>query len=270
MSLSFLGGYLSLDWYLQASGRGTESESKYADWQVYRSETYGFGLRYPNDWEAKEVKPEFTVFKPQSDESSDSAQGKEEENAPSEYISLMVASNKNRGKTLCEEDQSKCSFHTNGIFGERTTTSEIESVFFSHGENDFAITLHRYDSAAEAIEGYNPSEAEGLRGRGESQDSYIIILEEMAESFRFTSQVTTACEKDTDCTLGIRLDKCCSCAEAFTKREVEANSAITPFEAEKDYSGEKMVDCSSVYCSPCPDPPSGAVCVSNRCQVEEE
>jgi len=252
MLLSFLAGYFSLDWYLQASGRGTESESKYADWQVYKSETYGFGLRYPNDWEAKEVKPEFTVFEPQSDESFDSAQDKEEENAPSEYISLTVASNKNRGKTLCEEDQSKCSFHTNGIFGERITTSEIESVFFSHGENDFTITLHKYDSAAEVIEGY------------------IVILEEMAESFRFTSQVTTACEKDTDCTSGIRLDKCCSCAEAFTKSEVEANSAITPFEADKDYSGEKVVACSSSYCSPCSTPPSGVACISNRCRAKEE
>lgn len=279
MVIFFFGGYLSVNWYLRASEDETKIERKYADWQVYKLCLLGsaraepskseicFGLRYPKDWEAKEVKPEFTIFKPQVVESPDTAQDKEE--PAKEYISLTITSNKYRGKTLCEEDQSQCSFHTDGIFGERITTSEAEIIFFARGENDFTLTLYKYDSAAEVVEGYNPSEAKGLRRQGESRDSYITVFEEMAKSFRFTSEVTSACEKDTDCALGIRLDQCCACAEAFTTSEIEANPTIAPFEVGKDYSGEKVVDCTNVYCSPCPTPPSGAVCVSNRCQVKE-
>lgn len=259
MVLAFLGGHFSIDWYLAAREPGLVEEWKYADWQVYKNETYGFGLRHLKDWEVTEVKPEFVIFKPSSAESSDSVQDREEKKAIKEYVSLTITSNKLRGsteftlkgKTLCEEDQSKCSFHTNGIFGERITTPEAEIVFFAYGENDFTLTLHRYDSSDEVWE------------------DYVAIFEEMAGSFRFVNEVTANCEKDADCTLGIRLDKCCSCAEAFTKDAVEASLAITSFEADKDYSGERLVDCSAVYCSPCPDPPSGAICVSSRCRVKE-
>lgn len=246
MVLAFLGGHLSMDWYLRASESAdwqVMNQNKFGSWQVYKNETYGFGLRYPKDWEAEEVKPGFIVFKPQVAEGGEPVK---------EYISLAVTSNKNRGKTVCEEDQSQCSFHTNGIFGERITTPETEIVFFAHGENDLTLTLYRYDSSDEVWEGY------------------VTIFEEMAKSFRFTSEVTSACEKDTDCALGIRLDQCCACAEAFTKSEVGVNPAIAPFEKDKDYSGEKLVDCTSVYCSPCPTPPSGAVCVLNRCKAKEE
>jgi len=242
MVLSFLGGYLAMNWYLQVSKPKSRIGQEYADWKVYKSKTYGFGLRYPKDWEAKEIKPRFIIFRPQPIEGS---------KRPSEYVNLVLTSNKKRGKTLCEEDQSKCSFYTNGLFGERATTPEIESVFFAHGEDDFTLTLYKYDSPAEVIE------------------NYITIFEGMAESFRFTSQVTNGCEKDGDCILGIRLDECCSCAEAFSKSEVEANVTIAAFEADKEYSKEKVADCSSIVCDPCPPPPSGAVCVSNRCQMEE-
>lgn len=242
MLLSFLGGFLLMNWYLRVSESEPSIEQKYVDWQVYKNKTYGFGLRYPNDWEVKEIKPRFIIFRPQPIEGS---------KRPSEYINLVLTSNKKRGKTLCEEDQSKCSFYTNGIFGERTTTPELESVFFAHGENDFTLTLHKYGSAAEVIEGY------------------ITIFEEMANSFRFTSEVTNGCEKDEDCVLGIRLDECCSCAEAFSKGEVEANATIAAFEADRDYSEEKVADCSSVDCSLCPTPPTEAVCISDRCQMKE-
>lgn len=253
MALFFFGGYSTVSWYSQAAeAEPSVTRNKYKDWEVYKNETYGFGLRFPKDWEAKEVKTGFVIFNPQKKEGPllpEATEGKEK--AVKEYVSLTIASNKTRGKTLCEEDQSKCSFHTNGIFGERTTTPEIESVFFAHGEDDFTITLFKFSDSAEEAE------------------SYVAIFEEMTQSFRFTSQVTTACEQDSDCALGIRLDECCACAEAFTVSEIEANPAIVTFEVEKDYSGEKMVDCSSVYCSPCPSPPSEAVCVSNRCRIKE-
>ncbi|PIS12307.1 hypothetical protein COT70_01605 [candidate division WWE3 bacterium CG09_land_8_20_14_0_10_47_33] len=240
--LSFLGGYLAMNWYLGKKAAKPEAVDQYAGWQTYESKSYNFTLRYPQDWKAEEVKPTFILFSPQVSE--------EEEN-PQEYILLRIASNKTRGKTLCEEDQSKCSFHTNGIFGERTTTPETESVFFAHGENDFLLTLFKYKTDPGII------------------TNYITVFEEMAESFRFVSEVITSCEKDADCALGIRLDKCCTCAEAFTTSEIEANLTIAPFEVGKDYSKEKTVSCTGIYCSPCPTPPSGAVCVSTRCRVTE-
>ncbi|NIT03468.1 hypothetical protein GTO10_00805 [Candidatus Saccharibacteria bacterium] len=91
----------------------------------------------------------------------------------------------------------------------------------------------------------------------------------MAGSTRFTSEITNGCEKNADCVLGIRLDQCCSCAQTFSKSEVEANVTITAFEEGKDYSAQKMLDCSAVVCEPCPTTPSGVVCISNRCQIGE-
>lgn len=243
MVLSFVGGYLAMNWYLQISKPKSRIGQEYADWKVYKNKTYGFGLRYPKDWEVKEVQPRFIIFRPQPVEGS---------KRPSEYIDLVLTSNQKRGKTLCEEDQSKCSFYTNGILGERISTPETEGVFFAHGEDDLTLTLYKYDSPAEIIE------------------NYITVFEGMAESLRFTSQVTAACEKDEDCVLGIRLDECCSCVEAFNKSEVEANVTIAAFEADKDYSGEKIANCSSVVCDPCPSPPSEVVCVSNRCRSKEK
>jgi hypothetical protein len=265
--LFFVGGHLLMNWYLQR-GSGT-SKSEYADWQAYSSGAYGFGFRYPNDWEMVEASPAFIVFKPKADTSSDAVTGEdggETEEAEGgeeaveeikEYISLAIASNESRAKTSCEGDQSLCSFYANGIFGERTSTPETETVFFSHGEEDFTLTLYRY-----------PSTSSG-QASDERWQGYVEIFEEMAASFRFTTQTTLACEEDGDCALGIRLDECCTCAEAFTSSEIEANAAIAPYEEGKDYSGEKAIDCTGIYCSACASEPSGAVCVSNRCQIEE-
>lgn len=111
----------------------------YENWLVYRSETYGLGLRYPVNWEAEEVKPSFVVFhqKPAQEGGA----------LPKDYLSLAVASNAARGQTVCEKDQSKCSFYANGIYGERITTPESEIIFFAKGENDFTLTWHKYGEA---------------------------------------------------------------------------------------------------------------------------
>lgn len=155
-------GYLAVWAWQRYLPFSSEPESLLTEsWQVYKSETYGLGLRYPTDWEATEVKPELIVFKPQSVEG---------EEGPSEYMDLAVESNENRGITACEEDQIKCSFHTNGIFGERIATPEAEIVFFSHGDNDFTVTLYKYD-----------------------QTDLLAIFEEMVDSLRF---VTGSSEED--------------------------------------------------------------------------
>lgn len=250
VALFFLGGYLLMNWYLQGRS-GTDSKSEYADWQAYSNEAYGFGLRYPEDWEVTEANPTFIIFEPGAGEEEEMGEAGGTEEEVKEYVSLVVASNDGRAKTACEEDQSQCSFHANGIFGDRTSTPEMEIVFFSHGESDFSLTLFRYDSSDEAWAGYKA------------------LFEEMATSFRFTTQTTLSCEEDGDCALGIRLDKCCVCAEAFTASEIEASTAIAPYETGKDYSGERAIDCTSVYCSACPAEPSGVICVSNRCQIKE-
>ncbi|NIT03739.1 hypothetical protein GTO10_02285 [Candidatus Saccharibacteria bacterium] len=130
----------------------------YEGWQVYKNETYGLGLRYPIDWEVQEVDSGFVVFRPKVEEGS---------TPPKEYVDLKVSSNENRGVTACEADQSSCSFHTNGIFGERISTPEAEIIFFSQGENDFTLSLFKYGEA-----------------------DFLEIFEAMGDSLRFVTLAT--------------------------------------------------------------------------------
>lgn len=245
MIIAFGAGYFALGWYLRAhasgSGAETQGQDDYGDWKTYQNETYHFEVRYPADWEVKEIKAGRVRFKPAKVEGSGAA--------PKDYIFIKVTSSKGRAETACEKNSEKCSFYANGIFGGRVETPETEEVFFNHGAKDFAITLYKYSSDTEILE------------------DYIGISERLARSFRFSGEATKACKKTADCVLAIRVDKCCSCPEAVSQTELKANSSLVAWEAGKDYSGQKLLDCGGVYCSDCSEPiPPTVECIEDLCQ----
>ena len=139
---------------------------RFDGWQVYRSEVYpadggtsdalsgafSLGLRYPKDWEAKEVKASFVTFIP---------------SGPRDYVTLTTQPTSERPKSECEKDKTECSFYTHGIYGEKTITPETETVFFSHEGNDFTLTLFKYGDA-----------------------DFSPIFEEMSKSLRFITEKT--------------------------------------------------------------------------------
>ena len=136
IAVAGIGYFLVPVWEFYFAPLGKQPSNLLEDWEVYKSETYNLGLRYPNTWEVTEVNSALIIFKlKKSDESEDVSQ---------EYVSLVVTSNVSRAKTLCEEDQRKCSFHANGIFGELIITPGVEIIFFSRREDDFTLTLHKY------------------------------------------------------------------------------------------------------------------------------
>jgi hypothetical protein len=235
----FVGGYFAVSWYFWME-QSSPVERLYGEQAVYKSASYGFGVRYPESWQVTEVKPRIILFSP----------GEEEGKTPRDYISLVVSSNKGRPKTACEKKLSKCSFYAGGIVGEKSTSPEEEIVSFAYGDKDFTITLHKYSSSLEKVA------------------QYQAIFEELAESFRFTSEVTAFCEATEDCALGIRLDRCCSCAEAYSQDEIKRNRLLSLFDPIKDYSQERFLDCSSESCSSC-RPPGEVACGSNRCRLVE-
>ena len=157
----FSAGYLAVVlWQRYAPTSFLAGPNPYENWLVYRSETYDLGLRYPDNWEAVEVNSVLVTFQPKPAVAG--------EVLPKDYISLTVASNANRGKTACENDQSECSFYANDIYGERITTPEKEIIFFAKGENDFTLTWNKYGEADHAV-----------------------IFEEMGKSLRFITPETT-------------------------------------------------------------------------------
>jgi hypothetical protein len=121
------------------------------------------GLRYPDSWEAEEVNPSFVVFH--------QAAQTEGEILPEDYVSLVVSPSTGREPTACEQDQSACSFYANGIYGDRITTPESESVFFTKEGNDFTLTWSKYGEA-----------------------DYAAIFEEMGKSLRFVTPESTDVE----------------------------------------------------------------------------
>ncbi|OGC59538.1 hypothetical protein A2890_01010 [candidate division WWE3 bacterium RIFCSPLOWO2_01_FULL_53_14] len=151
----FASGYLAVIlWQRYFPDSFLTGPNPYENWLVYRSEAYELGLRYPDNWEVEEVNSDFAVFRQKAQT--------EGEVLPKDYVSLTMAANALRGKTACENDQSACSFHANGIFGDRITTPESETIFFSKGENDFTLAWAKYGEA-----------------------SYAAIFEEMGKSLRF-------------------------------------------------------------------------------------
>lgn len=154
---AFAGGYFGVwagQYYFPKSF--LTGPNPYENWLVYRIETYSLGLRYPDNWEAAEVNSSFITFQPKPQQ--------EGEVLPKDYLSLSAASNAQRGRTACEEDQAACSFYANGIYGERITTPESEIIFFAKGENDFTLTWSKYGEA-----------------------DYATIFKEMGKSLRFTT-----------------------------------------------------------------------------------
>lgn len=157
LATALLGGagYMGVSLAQEYLGREAVEYQK-ANSQVYKSETYHLGMRYPLDWEVEEVKPTLAIFTPAVEEG---------EAKPREYLSLKVSAAGKRGPTGCEKDQAACSFHANGIFGDRISTPDEETVFFSKNGSDFTITLHRYSAEVD----------------------FLPVFEGLTESLRFTS-----------------------------------------------------------------------------------
>jgi hypothetical protein len=246
MAIAAVGGYFAVDSYLaHASGpRSSEQEQdEYGDWQVYQNESHHFEIRYPINWEVKEIKAGRIRFRFQREAA--------DEKPPKDYIFVRVTSSKGRSKNACEKNYEKCSFYANGIFGERSVTPETDEIFFGHGKKDFTLTLCKFDSDEETI------------------GSYVEIFEKLAGSFKFLGEATKACKEVADCVLAIRVDKCCSCPEVVSQTELKANLSLVAWEANKDLSSQRLLDCTSVYCNECPQPsPFGVKCVENLCTVE--
>ena len=161
----YLGTYFLKDYLGRKPEQYRESNS-----QVYKSETYNLGMRYPVDWDSQEIKPALVIFTPVVEEG---------ETPPKEYLSLRAASSAQRPATACEQDPAECSFHANGIFGDRITTPDGESVFFTKNGSDFTVALHRYGGIAESRY---------------TDDYFTTVFEGLTESLRFTS----AAEKEED------------------------------------------------------------------------
>jgi len=80
---------------------------------------------------------------------------------------------------------------------------------------------------------------------------------------------TYTCTKDSDCVLGMRLDSCCPCPEAFHNDEINSNSNIVIYEEGKNYNELRTVECGKILCKPCaPYHLTNAVCTDSKCQTE--
>uniref|UniRef100_A0A831Z0P3 Uncharacterized protein n=1 Tax=candidate division WWE3 bacterium TaxID=2053526 RepID=A0A831Z0P3_UNCKA len=130
-----------------------------ADWQVFKSEPYLLGFRYPADWEAQTVSASFVVLRPRALEGV---------TLPKDYISFFIAPTGSRAQTPCENDQAACSFYANGIFGDRFSSPEEETIFFAQAGNDFTLKWHRYGEA-----------------------DFTEVFNEISASFRFTTPEKT-------------------------------------------------------------------------------
>ncbi|OGC54692.1 hypothetical protein A2797_02300 [candidate division WWE3 bacterium RIFCSPHIGHO2_01_FULL_48_15] len=159
-----------------------KTEDKYVGWQVYFNEQYALGLRYPEDWEVKEVAKEFVVFTFRGAEIT-TEQSEDSTKAPRDYITLEVKAAGDRPSTECENNQLSCSFYTNDIYGEKTANPESEIIFFTKGGNDFSFIFHKYGEAGFA------SSAEGGASKYGDAD-FSKIFEDMNQSLRFVTDET--------------------------------------------------------------------------------
>jgi len=158
--LVFLAGYLAMVlWQRYVPGSFLTGPSPYENWLVYRSENYDLGLRYPDNWEATEVNASLVTFQPKPQQ--------EGEVLPKDYLGLTISPSGSRTETACEKEETECSFHANGIFGDRSSTPEQEVIFFSKAGNDFTLTWYKYGEA-----------------------DYAPVFEEMGKSLRFTAEET--------------------------------------------------------------------------------
>ena len=149
-------GYLVVLLWQDYFSNSPVSPNPYENWSVYRSGTYGLGLRYPVGWEVTGASSSLIVFQLKKEAGTAVS--------PRDYVDLSVSPTGKRTKNACEKDQTACSFYANGIFGERILTPESEAIFFSQGKNDFTLTLHKYGDA-----------------------DFSSIFDEMGKSLRFVS-----------------------------------------------------------------------------------
>lgn len=81
---------------------------------------------------------------------------------------------------------------------------------------------------------------------------------------------TYACQQDSDCVVGIRIDSCCSCPSAYPKSQLEDDKNIVIYEYGKDYSSliKSNEDCRKVACKPCLFPGDADIkCVYGQCKM---
>jgi hypothetical protein len=94
----------------------------------------------------------------------------------------------------------------------------------------------------------------------------LVILTALLFLSGYFQQQSIECESDSDCVLGLRLDKCCACPEAFSILEINADPNIVLYEEGKDYSDLRKIDCKNVQCAPCPPIQQIKVaCKNKRC-----
>lgn len=74
------------------------------------------------------------------------------------------------------------------------------------------------------------------------------------------------CQERRDCVLGIRIDECCDCPDAYLKGEVENDLGLVIYEPRKDYRRLKPRSCRQVYCSACSFYDKAYCCSEGACQ----
>ena len=77
------------------------------------------------------------------------------------------------------------------------------------------------------------------------------------------------CHTDSDCTLAIRVDVCCSCPEVATQARARAREEVEIYTPGRNYGTLRPARCAQVDCAPCLPHPAGAICRSSQCQAPE-
>lgn len=73
------------------------------------------------------------------------------------------------------------------------------------------------------------------------------------------------CQKNTDCVLGTRIDKCCDGPKAYSKKAVEEDFGLALYERKLDYRQLRPRNCRQVFCSACAFF-TKAICSLGTCQ----
>lgn len=76
-----------------------------------------------------------------------------------------------------------------------------------------------------------------------------------------------SCKVDSDCTLAIRVDVCCSCPEVTSRERVKLTKGLELYIPGRNYGSLRPAVCGQVSCSACPLAPAGAVCTKEICQA---
>lgn len=79
------------------------------------------------------------------------------------------------------------------------------------------------------------------------------------------AQELFCCQEDADCTLAVRIDQCCDCPEAYSKKAVEKDPGLVVYEPRQDYRSLRPRRCWRTFCSPCSFY-TQAICSAGTCQ----